>query len=666
MKIAIIIWTWISGLWLLQGSELCLANETIEDRSLSQPNSLSAILKLEADGQAVHRATLIKSSSNKISPNRSQAQEMRWQAGELEIEGKWFNLPELDAYQQSTMMQRYYTERGDTTLDRERHRQMAKWSHSNKLPNQAEAHWYGVLDSDPNDLEARLALRYTQIQGRWFSFNEISQLQAKAKEQAKTIREWLPKVRDIVTGIENGTPARRLQAVQQLKAVKDPNAILALQFAAERTKTQTASHLLNALKRFQTKEACMALASIAVNNSTTELGQEAALALRRFPKEMFVPALLDFMSTEKDLRRNLVTEPNGDLVLQLLEVRELKSHVETAQLDKILKINNSGAASFGINSPFANRGAPNESISSSGAIALQGSTIVAATDNQVASAVTQNEAERDADLQQARLDQENEQTRQTQRSVCTVLRISTWEKLDDSPALWWNWWDLEQEILTVGNKEILSNYDRNFQSLVYSVEPQRTPIFQATGSTERPSAPTFAESGSRITPSLAQVNPGARHDCLAAGTMIQTERGLRPIETIQIGDNLVSQNIATGAISLKPVLRTSQRPPSITVSIVLSNKEKIQATLGHHWWVIGKGWIKTKDLQAGMQIRTASSYIEVTKLEDAEDVTTYNLSVADNHTYFVGAERLLSYDSNELIPTLQIVPGVSASPLFEE
>lgn len=665
MKLLIIIWTWISGLWVLQAPGLCVAADTIEDKSLSHPTSLSSILKSEAEGQPIDRAALIKSNSNNTSPTRVQDNEMRWQAGQLEIEGKWYRLPELDQPQQSTVMQQYYTERGDAPLDIERHRQMAKWSHANKLPTQAEAHWYGVLDSDPNDLEARLALRYTQIQGRWFSFTEISQLQARAKEQAKSLREWLPKVREMVTGIENGTSARRLKAVQQLKAIKDPNAILALQFAAERINTQTASHVLNTLKRFQTKEACMALASIAVNNSTTELGQEAALALKQFPKEMYVPALLDFMSTEKDLRRNLVTEPNGDLVLQLLEVRELKSHVETAQLDKILKINNSSTVPFGINSPFANRGA-------SGEIVVQGSTIVAASDNQVASAVTQSEAERDADSRQSRLEQENEQTRQTQRSVCTVLRIVTGEKLDDSPTQWWNWWDLEQEILTVGNKEILRNYDRNFQSLVYSVDPQRTRIFQATGSTERAaddapaSTASSAELGNRIRPSFARINPSARHDCLAAGTMIQTERGLRPIETIQIGDIVVSQNIATGAISLKPVLRTSQRPPSITVVIALSNNEKIQATLGHHWWVIGKGWIKTKDLQPGMRIRTASSYIEITKLEDAEDTITYNLSVADNHTYFVGSERLLSYDSNELIPTLQTVPGVAASPLFEE
>jgi hypothetical protein len=153
---------------------------------------------------------------------------------------------------------------------------------------------------------------------------------------------------------------------------------------------------------------------------------------------------------------------------------------------------------------------------------------------------------------------------------------------------------------------------------------------------------------------------------LTAGSKIQTDLGLRPVETIQIGDNVVSQNIETGEISLKPVIRTSQRPPSITCTIVLVNKEKIQGTLGHHWWVIGKGWTKTKDLLAGMHIRTDSGSIEIAKLEDAEEATTYNISVADHHSYFVGEARLLSFDSRELVPTFQLVPGVPPSALFNE
>lgn len=650
---------------LTQCSGICLGAETIEGKSTSSSTVLSGVLKSEAEGQAIDRSLALRSISEDSASSEINDKALHWQAGEIEINGQWQKLSELEKNRIPKPMQRYLEERGDKPLDKEGHRRMAKWCLSNPLPDQEKAHWYGVLESDPNDLEARRALKFTQIEGRWFSPEEIASTQTNAKQQAKAIKAWLPKIRDIVAGIENNDTQRRLKAIQQLKAIKDPNAVKALQFAAERSQTQTALHLLTAVQKFQTKDACLALAAIAVNSPTTELGKEAATALSKYPQEIYVPALLDYMSTEKDLRRNLVIQPNGDLVLQLLEVRELKSHVQTAQLDKVLKINNSNTVPFGMNVPFASRMTGVQ-------VAFDGSSFTAASENQVAAAVTQNEAQRDADAQQARLAKENEVTRQLQRSVCTVLRSTTGQKLDDNPTHWWNWWDLEQEVLTVGNKEILRNYERNFQSLVYSVDPQSVRMFRVSGSTEEQVDPlpetttASSERSNLIRPNLARVNPNYRLDCLTAGTLVQTETGLRPIESIQIGDNVVSQDMTTGEISLKSVVRTSQRPPSITCNIVLVNEEKIRGTLGHHWWVTGKGWTKTKDLLSGMHIRTASGSIEIAKLEDAEEVTTYNISVADNHSYFVGQERLLSFDSRELVPTFQLAPGLPQNPLFGE
>lgn len=627
----------LSLLYPLPG--ICFGAETTEGNPNSDSTSLIHVLRAEAEGQAIDRSAALQPKSADTPARDMKDKLLRWQAGEIEVNGEWQNLSELEQNQLPKEMQRYLAERGDGPLDKDGHRRMAKWCVTNKMPDQAEAHWFGVLDTDSNDAEARQSLKFTQIEGRWFSQEEIAATRMSAQEQIKALKTWLPKIRDIVSGIESSDTAKRLKSIQQLKAIKDPKAVKALQFAAERAETQTALHLLNTIKRFRTKEACMALASIAVKAPSTELGQEAASALARFPKEMYVPPLLDFMSTEKDLRRKLVVEPNGDLVLQLLEVRELKSHVETAQLDKVLKINNANAAIFAANMQLA---------SSFPRPANTASTLVA-SENNVANAVAQNEARRDAEAQEARLTQENESTRQVQRNVCTVLRSATGEKLDDTPSQWWNWWDLEQEILNIGNKEILRNYDRNYQSLVYAVNPEQARVFETTGSTENPDPQT-----------------GRRCECLTAGTMIQTEMGMRPIESIQIGDNVVSQDIETGEISLKPVVRTTQRPPSITCNIVLVTDEKIQSTLGHYWWVVGKGWTKTKDLQTGMYIRTASGSIEIAKLEDAEKAVTYNLAVADYHSYFVGKERLLSFDAREIVPTLKVVPGLAASPLFND
>ena len=49
-----------------------------------------------------------------------------------------------------------------------------------------------------------------------------------------------------------------------------------------------------------------------------------------------------------------------------------------------------------------------------------------------------------------------------------------------------------------------------------------------------------------------------------------------------------------------------------------------------------------------------------------KEVETYNLVVPDSHTYFVGSERLLSWDATDLQPTFQLVPGLPADILAKK
>jgi hypothetical protein len=135
------------------------------------------------------------------------------------------------------------------------------------------------------------------------------------------------------------------------------------------------------------------------------------------------------------------------------------------------------------------------------------------------------------------------------------------------------------------------------------------------------------------------------------------------VESIRIGDQVVSQDITSGEIALRPVLRTTIRPAAVTREIVLANGESIRCTLGHPWWVVGRGWVMAKNLEAAMAIRTATGFATIESLKDAQAMETYNLVVDEDHTYFVGQSRLLSFDASELIPTFQKVPGVPADAL---
>jgi hypothetical protein len=148
-----------------------------------------------------------------------------------------------------------------------------------------------------------------------------------------------------------------------------------------------------------------------------------------------------------------------------------------------------------------------------------------------------------------------------------------------------------------------------------------------------------------------------RSSCLVAGTLITTERGLVAIERIQPGDRVLSKSVETGELAYKVVLHTTVRE-SFPVTRFTIGDEAIQATEGHHFWVSGQGWTKTRELAAEQPLHTPIGVVRVDSKETAESQPTYNLVVADFHTYFVGKNAILSHDVLPPKPTNKVVPGL--------
>ena len=111
-----------------------------------------------------------------------------------------------------------------------------------------------------------------------------------------------------------------------------------------------------------------------------------------------------------------------------------------------------------------------------------------------------------------------------------------------------------------------------------------------------------------------------------------TDKGEKPIEEIQVGDKVLSQNVETGEKGYKEVKQLFVHEVDTLYhvqikGITISNTEE------HPYWV------EAKDLQVGDQVLLASgekAAIEnVTKEKLETPVKVYNFEVADWHTYFV-------------------------------
>jgi hypothetical protein len=134
-----------------------------------------------------------------------------------------------------------------------------------------------------------------------------------------------------------------------------------------------------------------------------------------------------------------------------------------------------------------------------------------------------------------------------------------------------------------------------------------------------------------------------KHSCFAAGTPVHTLSGCRPIETLQVGDRVLTQDPTTGALDFAGVVAAYHNAPAPTLRINLGS-ETIIATGIHRFWRAGKGWAMARDLNAGNSIRVLGGVATVMAVEPERTQPVFNLEVGDTHSFFVGQSGALVHD----------------------
>ena len=142
--------------------------------------------------------------------------------------------------------------------------------------------------------------------------------------------------------------------------------------------------------------------------------------------------------------------------------------------------------------------------------------------------------------------------------------------------------------------------------------------------------------------------PGDMHpSCFVAGTLIVTESGDKPIEEIEIGDKVYSQDVETGEKVYKEVKNVFINEADTIVHLKV-NGEEIDTTESHPFWV-EEGWVSARDLNIGDIVTLANGEkaeitdVTVEKLDNP--VKVYNFEVEDYHTYFVSEVGVLVHNT---------------------
>jgi len=204
--------------------------------------------------------------------------------------------------------------------------------------------------------------------------------------------------------------------------------------------------------------------------------------------------------------------------------------------------------------------------------------------------------------------------------TCQALNVSLDMEMEADPETWWTWWNARNEVYMAGDKPTETLYQSDSVSIVDLPPPRRS------------------------------------YDCLAAGTKVATLMGPQSIETILVGDMVLSQDPETGELAYKTVMESTVRPKGLTFRIVCAGDE-FETSGGHLFWVSGKGWVKSRELDPGMVLHTTVGSLEVVRIEQSIEQPTYNLVVEDFHTFFVGKNKILNHDNTVRQPTRNVVPG---------
>jgi hypothetical protein len=471
---------------------------------------------------------------------------------------------------------------------------LARWCRKNGLSDQAAVHWRFVLGLQPKNQEAMEALGVALHENRILTPAQIVAEEFLAAQRAEADKRWRQQVDAWRRALERGDPAAA-HALREIAAVNDPYAIAWMQREISEQNADAGLAVVSALAKMHHPQASGALVRHAVLSSFPEVRTTAAKALQGQPLNALAPPLLDALAMPLESSYTLLTDGAGSVFYRHEVYREGLALDVAHSVTKQL----SQEVALPRNTFFR----PENVARAFGAKAAKA--------NQALS--TYGNAARGIEQQVART---NRVVEEGNHRIAELLRRVTGQNLGDNPRDWWNWWAEHNELYV----------------------PEYRPVKETQAQADY----------------FIKWEPKS---CFAQGTPVWTPTGLVPIEALQIGDLVLSQNVETGELTWKPVLQVTQRPPSPMRELRIG-ADALFTTRGHPFWVNGPGWRMAKQLQPGDGVHTVDGPQTVAENSERVDLPAYNLVVADFSTYFVGNAGILVHDNSLAPPTTALVPGL--------
>jgi hypothetical protein len=541
------------------------------------------------------------------------------------------------------------------------HWKLASWCERQGLKPEAEAHYTAVTRLDPGRADAWKRLGFVRSRGRWLRPEQVEAEAALHKRQREANSRWQPKLTALRVRLAN--KGQQADAAHELATVSDPLAVPSVWrvFALSRPEHQKiAVQLLGQVDAPAVSDPLITLAVWARDDEVRRVASETLV--RRDPRE-WLGRLIGRLRTPVEYQVVENQGLGGGKAIRVEGEAFILNRLYTApRMPEAINRMVAARATGDWSLPLPGRAVPQAIVpmpnlevaalnrattdpSNRASSVAGGSTPQGITEERAVTA----KAARDADLafslattslaatsprrvggengrNQARykqavaaaealfeydlacLESNNVTARQVNDRIFPLLQSSTGQDLGDDRVAWSKWWTEEQG---------------------YSFRP--------------PEKVTYFQRAPDTTPNY---EPAALSSCFGRGTLVRTIDGPRAIETLRIGDRVLSQDTTSGALSYQPVLVVYHNPPDETrrIEFVGDDAAPIVSTPIHRFWKVGHGWVMARDLLPGDRLRIVGGPAKVAKVTYTEIQPVYNLVVARSHCFFVGPRGALVHD----------------------
>jgi hypothetical protein len=561
--------------------------------------------------------------------------------------------------------------------------ELALWCEENGLKAEATAHLATVVRLEPARAAAWRRLGYKKHNGRWMNEGQITAEKAEAEAQKKADRQFKPLLEKWGRWLDE--PQRRGEAEKLLAGVSDPHAVPSIVAVFGTGGASEQALAVQLLGQVDARAASQALAILAVYGKSEAVRRAATETLKRRDPREFAAVLIGLLRKPLKYEVRPVAGPGSP---GAVFVEGEKFNVE--RLYAAPPIFNTAGRSFGgwagfdmnglpvvmagmemgawrsvmglapltgdparaalLNSMVAN---PKAASTALAGYALQGAAPGSAHAAYEAQAATRaffefrtafliNEGQKVAIASQQQLENDvraieafNTFARDQDARVAAVLSAISGQDLGTDAEPWKAW-------------------------LVNQVGYQYTPPPPQPKPTLVENAPLAYQP---VVPETFRWSPQSGFlalSCFGAGTLVRTLDGLRKIEDLQVGDQVLAQDVSTGTLDYQPIVVVYHNPPGKTYRLSLGGETMISSHF-HRFWVVGRGWVLARDLRAGDPIRMLGRVARLNAIEPDQVQPLFNLEVAQDHDFFVGKAGALVHDN--ALPSTIVRPFDASSVL---